>query len=102
MPGFPVLHYLPEFAQVYVYSVSSEWGPRLCTLNRFPKEDDGDEASSKIWRTPQEEKGMTEDALDGWHSVDLSLSKLQEIVKGKEAWRAAAHGVAKSWTRLGT
>ena len=33
-------------------------------------------------------------------SVDMSLSKLQEIVKDREAWRAAVHGVTKSWTRL--
>ena len=38
----------------------------------------------------------------GWHpdSVDMSLSKLQEIVKHREAWHVAVHGVAKSWTRL--
>ena len=33
-------------------------------------------------------------------SVDTSLSKLQEIVKDREAWRSAVHGVAKSWTQL--
>ena len=31
-------------------------------------------------------------------SMDMSLSKLQEIVKGREAWRAAVHEVAKGWT----
>ena len=30
-------------------------------------------------------------------SMDTSLSKVQEMVKGREAWHAAVHGVAKSW-----
>ena len=33
-------------------------------------------------------------------SVEMNLSKLREMVENREAWRAAVHGDAKSWTRL--
>ena len=60
-----------------------------------------DPDTGKDWR--QKEKGMTKDEMVRWHHhwlMDMHLSKLQDFMMHREAWRATVHGVAKSWTQL--
>ena len=59
-----------------------------------------DPDTGKDWR--QEEKGMTEDEMVGWHHLlnGHEFEPALKLVIDREAWRAAVHGVAKSRTRL--
>ena len=56
-----------------------------------------DPDAGKDWRW--EEKGTTEDEMVGWHHR-LNGHEFEELVMDREAWRAALHGVTKSWTWL--
>ena len=57
-----------------------------------------DHGIGKDWR--QEKRAAEDEIVSIINSMDVNLSKFQEMVKDQEAWNAAVHGVAKSWTQL--
>ena len=57
-----------------------------------------DPDAGKDWS--QEEKEMTVDEMVGWHHWLMSLSELRDMVKDREAWHAAVHGVTNNYTQL--
>ena len=93
--GLHVLKVLHILIWIWLNSQILLWAPkaRSWLIGKDPD-------AGKDWE--QEEKGATEDEMVGWHHrLDgPTLSKLQEMVKDREAWRAAVHEVTKSWTWL--
>ena len=90
-----------------------QWYQRICSrqilwylklklqyLGHVMQRADSSEKSLMLGKTEGKRRGQQRTRqLDGiTHSMDMNVNKLQETVKDREAWRAAVHGVTRSWT----